>query len=200
MQSATREANDELESLRKERDALRQKLAEKETLLALRERRTQEIENELQAARNGMQAEYNQRVAKGQLSELVTARNLHIVDVYDADGGGNRKTSFGRVFYVEGKSLLFYAYDLQDSRHAKANIVFHVWGGRAGAKEVTHSLGLLRNEDASPGLWTMTFDDSAVLAQINSVFVTAESAGRRDDTPHGKRILYAYIGNPPNHP
>jgi len=101
---------------------------------------------------------------------------------------------------VEGKSLLFYAYDLQDTRQAKANVVFRVWGGQVGAKEVTHSLGILRNEDARQGLWTMTFDDPSVLAEINSVFVTAESASRRDLLPHGKKVLYAYLGNPPNHP
>jgi hypothetical protein len=197
---ADQQTRDELDALRKENESLRQKVAEKETFLALQDRRRKELENELQVARNTLQGQDDQHPAKGPLSDLVTARNLHIVDVYDADGGGQRNAAFGRVFYVEGKALLFYAYDLPDARHTKANIVFHVWGGRAGMKEITHSLGILRNEDAGQRLWTMTFDDAAVLAKINSVFVTAESAGRRDIVPHGKRILYAYIGNPPNHP
>jgi len=197
--AANQQSREELDALRKENEALRQRVAEKETFLAFEERRRKELENELLNARNALQSQDDQRPAKGQLSDLVTARNLHIVDVYDAKGG-ERNSAFGRVFYVEGKSLLFYAYDLEDTRRAKANIVFHVWGGRAGVKEITHSLGILRNEDAGQGLWTMTFDDPAVLAQINSVFVTAESSSRRDLVPHGKRILYAYIGNPPNHP
>ena len=205
-QEAERQAKEVLAATRKENEALRKKITETEAVLASQDRRTQELQNELQFARIHQQEQdeqpivADQHLAKRQLSDLVTARNLHIVDVYDADGGGHRKASFGRVFYVEGKSLLFYAYDLQDRRQAKANVVFHVWGGRAGAKEVTHSLGILRNEDARQGLWTMTFDDSSVLAEINSVFVTAESAGRRDLIPHGKRVLYAYLGNPPNHP
>jgi hypothetical protein len=198
--AANQQSREELDALRKENEALRQRVVEKETFLALEERRYKELENELVNARHALQSQDDQRPAKGQLSDLVTARNLHIVDVYDANGGGERNSAFGRVFYVEGKSLLFYAYDLEDTRHTKANIVFHVWGGRAGVKEITHSLGILRNEDAGQGLWTMTFDDPAVLAQINSVFVTAESPSRRDLVPHGKRILYAYIGNPPNHP
>jgi hypothetical protein len=198
--ASERETKEALEASRKENEALRRRAAETDAILESQERRTQELQSELEIARNGLQDQDEQRLAKGQLGDLVTARNLHIVDVYDADGGGRRKASFGRVFYVEGKSLLFYAYDLQDMRQAKANVVFHVWGGRAGTKEVTHSLGLLHNEDAKQGLWTMTFDDPAVLAQINSVFVTAESASRRDLVPHGKRVLYAYIGNPPNHP
>jgi len=191
---------------RKENEDLRKRITETEAVLASQDRRTQELQNELQSTRGLEQDRDEQRdvadqqLAKGQLSDLVTARNLHIVDVYDADGGGRRKPSFGRVFYVEGKSLLFYAYDLQDTRQAKAKVVFHVWGGRAGTKEVTHSLGILRNQDAKQCLWTMTFDDPSVLAEINSVFVTAESASRRDLMPHGKKVLYAYLGNPPNHP
>jgi hypothetical protein len=205
-QETDREAKEGLAASRKESEALRKRITETEAILATQDRRVQQLQNELQTARGQLQDQDEQRAAadqqpaKGQLSDLVTARNLHIVDVYDADGGGQRKASFGRVFYVEGKSLLFYAYDLQDTRHAKANVVFRVWGGRAGAKEVTHSLGILRNDDARQGLWTMTFDDPSVLAQINSVFVTAESAGRRDMLPHGKKVLYAYLGNPPNHP
>jgi len=46
----------------------------------------------------------------------------------------------------------------------------------------------------------MTFDDSKVLSQINSVFVTVESANKHYDTPHGKKVLYAYFGGQPNHP
>jgi hypothetical protein len=203
---AERQAKEVLALSRKENEDLRKRITETEAVLASQDRRTQELQNELQSTRGLEQDRDEQRdvadqqLAKGQLSDLVTARNLHIVDVYDADGGGRRKPSFGRVFYVEGKSLLFYAYDLQDTRQAKAKVVFHVWGGRAGTKEVTHSLGILRNQDAKQCLWTMTFDDPSVLAEINSVFVTAESASRRDLMPHGKKVLYAYLGNPPNHP
>lgn len=198
-QAADREANGELGALRKENESLRQRIAEKETFLALKDRRTKELESELQVARDSLQNQEEGSPTKGQLGDLVTARNLHIVDVYDAEGG-QRKPAFGRVFYVEGKSLLFYAYDLQKTKQAKANVVFHVWGGRAGAKEITHSLGILRNDELNQGLWTMTFDDPAVLRQINSVYVTAEASNRRDLIPHGKKILYAFLSSPPNHP
>jgi hypothetical protein len=67
-------------------------------------------------------------------------------------------------------------------------------------KEVTHSLGILQKDDAGQGRWAMTFDDLKVLSEINSVFVTAESGNKHYDTPHGKRILYAYFGGQPNHP
>jgi len=196
----TQEVDRELELTKKENETLHRKFAQTEALLAIQEHRSQELQTELEVARSSVRDLDDVRLAAGQLGEMVTAKNLHIVDVYDTDGGGNRKRSFGRVFYVEGKSLLFYAYDLQDARQARANVVFHVWGGQAGTKEVTHSLGLLHNENVKEGLWTLTFDDPSVLAKINTVFVTVESANRRDGVPHGKKVLYAYFGSPPNHP
>src|SRR6202022_1746060 len=97
--------------------------------------------------------------AKNQLGDLAGARNLHIVDVYDADAKGKRQPAFGRVFYVEGKSLVFCAYDLDRSRRLNANVVFHVWGGKAGSKETTHNLGILNNDSTVQDRWVMTFDD-----------------------------------------
>src|SRR5579864_320847 len=175
----------EMELLKKDNESLRRKVAQTEALLATQQQRAQEFETQLEVAKNAIREDNEMHLAKGKLGDLVVARNLHIVDVYDADGAGKRKPAFGRVFYVEGKSLLFYAYDLQDPHKLNANIVFHVWGGHAGTKEVTHSLGILRNEDSSQGLWTMTFDDPAVLAQINSVYVTAETGNKHDAVPHG---------------
>jgi hypothetical protein len=79
-------------------------------------------------------------------------------------------------------------------------VVFHVWGGKAGVKEMTHSLGILSKDANGDSRWAMTFDDTNILAQINSVFVTAEPANKHSDEPHGKKILYAYFGSAPNHP
>ena len=40
------------------------------------------------------------------------ARDLYIAEVYDVGGNGATKKPYGRVFYTKGKSLIFYAYDL----------------------------------------------------------------------------------------
>lgn len=135
----------------------------------------------------------------GEVGSLIAARNLHIIDVYDSTPGGRRGRAFGRVFYVEGRSLVFYAYDLA-SAHQQKNITFHLWGEKVGSKEATLSLGVLQNEDAHERRWALTCNDPGLLSRINSVYVTVESAGRRYDTPHGSPILYAYFGAPPNHP
>jgi hypothetical protein len=198
--SEIQESESQVALLESETERLRQRLADSETKLALQQRTTQEVSEKLQITEANLQEELNLKDAKSQMGELVAARNLHIVDVYDADPSGKRQRAFGRVFYTEGKSLVFYAYDLQDASQLKANVVFHVWGGKAGVKEVTHSLGILRKDDEGQARWALTFDDPKVLGQINSVFVTAESANKHYDEPHGKKVLFAYFGSVPNHP
>jgi hypothetical protein len=175
-------------------------LSESEVNLAIQKQTSEALTARLDAAAGELQRERDLKSAKSEIGDLMAARSLHIVDVYDADPNGKRQRSFGRVFYIEGKSLVFYAYDLDDSGRFKANVVFHVWGGKAGVKQVTHSLGILHKDDAGQNRWAMTFDDPNVLGQINSVFVTAESASKHYDEPHGKKVLYAYFGSPPNHP
>jgi hypothetical protein len=134
-----------------------------------------------------------------EIGSLVAARNLHIIDVYDSNTAGRRQRAFGRVFYVEGRSLVFYAYDLT-ATHTQKNITFHLWGEQAGSKETTLSLGILHDDDPKERRLALKVDDPKVLAKINSVYVTAESASRQNDAPRGPRVLYAYFGAPPNHP
>jgi hypothetical protein len=196
----TQQAGEQVPILQAQVNRLSQQLADSEVNLRIQKQTSDELTARLDATAADLQRERDLESAKSEMGELVAARNLHIVDVYDADSSGKRQRSFGRVFYIEGKSLVFYAYDLDDSREFKANVVFHVWGGKAGVKEVTHSLGILHKDDASQNRWAMTFDDPNTLAQINSVFVTAESANKHYDEPHGKKVLYAYFGSPANHP
>jgi hypothetical protein len=132
-------------------------------------------------------------------SSLVAARNLHIIDVYDSNANGKRGRAFGRVFYVEGRSLVFYAYDLPVVR-AQKNISFHLWGEKVGSSQMTLSLGVLHDDDPRERRWALTCNDQAVLAKINSVYVTAEPPGKPNAAPSGPRVLYAYFGAPPNHP
>jgi uncharacterized coiled-coil protein SlyX len=190
----------EVSTLQAQVGQLNQRLTESEVNLAIQKQTGEELTARLDATAAELQRERDLKSAKSEIGDLMAARSLHIVDVYDADPNGKRQRSFGRVFYIEGKSLVFYAYDLDDSGRFKANVVFHVWGGKAGVKEVTRSLGILHKDDVGQNRWAMTFDDPNVLAQINSVFVTAESATKHYDEPHGKKVLYAYFGSPPNHP
>lgn len=146
----------------------------------------------------GQQQEFEAKA--GDVRNLVVARNLHIIDVHDRDGDGKNQRSFGRIFYTEGKSLIFYAYDLADPRKVDAKVSFYVWGERLGNEKPIRSLGVFHNDDASDGRWVLTFDDPHVLSQINSVFVTVESSKKSIKEPGGRRILFAFLGDKPNHP
>jgi hypothetical protein len=198
--SQTAQPTEQLTRLEKEGETLRERLAEVQAILVEQESATRDAHAKLDSALDELHRERDLESAKSQLGDLAGARNLHIVDVYDADARGKRQPAFGRVFYVEGKSLVFCAYDLERSHRLSTNVVFHVWGGKAGGKETTHNLGILHNDATVQDRWVMTFDDPAVLAQINSVFVTAESANKTSDSPRGKKVLYAYLGSSPNHP
>lgn len=135
-----------------------------------------------------------------QARDLIVARNLHIIDVYDSDGEGNAQRAFGRIFYTEGKSLVFYAYDLADPRKIDQQVSFYAWGEKLGREQPVKRLGIFHNEDVNEGRWVLTFEDPNVLAQINSVFVTVEQEKRAITRPTGKKILNAFLGNEANHP
>jgi anti-sigma factor RsiW len=134
------------------------------------------------------------------IRDLVVARNLHIVDVHDRDGEGKDQRAFGRIFYTEGKSLVFYAYDLSDPGKVEAKVSFHLWGERLGADKPISNLGIFHSDDANDSRWVLAFDDPSVLAQIDSVFVTVEASEKTVREPRGRRILFAFLGDRPNHP
>jgi hypothetical protein len=196
----SQEAKNQVGSLQGQIERLNRRLSDSDVKLGVQLQTTEELTAKLEATEGELQRTRDLNAAKNEAGALVAARNLHIIDVYDADTKGNRQRSYGRVFYVEGKSLIFYAYDLQDAGRFSANVVFRVWGEKTGTNERTHSLGILHNDDASQNRWAMTFDDPKVLTQINSVFVTAESSNKHSDGPRGKKILYAYFGSQANHP
>jgi hypothetical protein len=152
------------------------------------------------AEREATSQDQRQLLAAGsEARDLIIARNLHIIDVHDNNGEGQRQKAFGRIFYTEGKQIVFYAYDLDSASRLKKEVAFYVWGGRLGDQHAIKNLGVFRNDDAGAGRWILTFDDPHVLAQINTVFVTAES--KKDVMlPDGKQILFAYLGDKANHP
>jgi hypothetical protein len=168
--------------------------------MALQETEIRELRKQVadQTEALGQQQEFAAKA--GDVRELVVARNLHIIDVHDRDGDGKSQRAFGRIFYTEGKSLIFYAYDLADPRKVDAKVSFYAWGEHLGAEKPIRSLGIFHNDDVSDGRWVLTFDNPHVLAQINSVFVTVESSRKTIREPGGRRVLFAFLGDKPNHP
>jgi hypothetical protein len=196
--ATTKDLQDRIAKLKSELELAQQKQSETETILIAQEQVTQDANAKLAKANVDLQREHDLVSARSDIGDLISARNLHIVDVHDAEPGGKRQRAFGRVFYVEGQSLVFYAYDLAAS-HPEKKVVFHVWGETAGVKETTHSLGILHSDNPNQARWVLTFDDPKILNRINAVYITAEQGAPRKDDPQGRKLLYAFLGTP-NHP
>ena len=134
------------------------------------------------------------------VTDLMGARNLHIVDVVDTDGRGKARPAFGRIFFTEGKSLIFYAYDLNEAKMQKANYQYQVWAKKEGPNRQAQRLGIFYSDDKAQRRWVFKCDDAKILREIDSVFVTF---GRPDGDslhPEGSSLMYAYLRGQPNHP
>ena len=131
--------------------------------------------------------------------QLMGARNLHIIDVHDVNGAGKSAKSFGRVFYSEGHSLVFYAFDLPNGKLTPAKYYFQAWGQQEGQAQSVRNLGTFSVDDREQHRWVLKVSDASLLGGIDSVFVTAETVGDVNQ-PRGKRVLYAYLAGRPNHP
>ena len=136
--------------------------------------------------------------ASHEVHDLMTARNLHIIDVFDTNENGKTSPVFGRIFFTENRKLLFYAYDLNESRLKDAKFTYHVWGEKPG--QSAKALGIFFTDDKAQKRWVFKYDDPKVLSQIDSVFVTLEPAAKTVDSPRGQRLMYAYLRGEVNHP
>jgi len=132
------------------------------------------------------------------IREVMGARNLYIAEVYDTDEKGANRKPYGRLFYTKEKSLIFYAYDL-DQQHAKGGQTFQAWGRRGPDFKQAVSLGIFYEDNASKKRWVLKSEDPKTLAQIDAVFVTVEPHGG-SGKPSGKPLLFAYLRVNPNHP
>jgi hypothetical protein len=136
------------------------------------------------------------------IRELMGARKLYIADVFDVDSGSHTRKPFGRVFYTQNKSLVFYAFDLDQQPGVKNASVFQVWGQRdVEANDSSHAmnLGILYMDSESNRRWVLRSDDPKQLDEIDAVFVTVEPHGG-SQKPTGKPLLYALLRKEANHP
>jgi hypothetical protein len=185
----------ELTSLRAERDrvmirtsSLEARIEELTAVNRDQERRLKDTEQYLASDRD--------------IRELMGARKLYIADVFDVDSGSRTKKPFGRVFYTQGKSLIFYAFDLDRRRGLVNASTFQVWGQKEtaqGEQALPLNLGILYMDNETNRRWVMRFDEPKQLAEIDAVFVTVEPRGG-SQKPTSKPFLYALLRNDANHP
>ena len=160
----------------------------------------QDLTEKLNSQSESLKREKDLLSSGREIRDIIGARNLHIVDVYDTDTEGRTKRPFARTFYTEGKSLVFYAYDLPVHKTENGKHAYIAWGQSNGNKSSVRNLGILINDDQSQKRWMLSFSDPNVLAQIDSVFITLESAENGLVKPSGKRMLTAYLNDQVNHP
>ena len=185
----------ELTKLRTERD---------ETLLrtASVEARNKELDIENREQERRLKDAEQYLNSDRDIRELMGARKLYIADVFDVDGSSRTQKPFGRVFYTQGKSLIFYAFDLDRQTKILNASSFQVWGQReapAGEQALPMNLGILYMDSEANRRWVMRFDDPKQLAEIDAVFVTVEPHGG-SQKPTSKPFLYALLRNEANHP
>lgn len=133
------------------------------------------------------------------IRNLMGARDLYIGEIYDVAKSGKTQKPFGRVFYTQGKSLVFYAYDLDQQPGVKLASTFQAWGRRGVDQQHDVSLGVFYQDDQNNKRWVLKSNDSATLSKLNAVFVTVEPRGE-SSKPTGKPLLFTYLRLPPNHP
>ncbi|HEX4002000.1 MAG TPA: hypothetical protein VHX36_05085 [Candidatus Acidoferrales bacterium] len=133
------------------------------------------------------------------IRELMGARDLYVAEVYDVARDGTTEKAYGRVFYTKGKSLIFYAYDLDETPGSKNASTFQAWGRRGPDRDEALNLGIFYADNVGKKRWVLKFDNPKELDEIDAVFVTVEPKGG-SSKPSGKPLLYAYLQIAPNHP
>jgi hypothetical protein len=185
----------ELVELRADRD--------KATLqLASLERQVNELAASNRDQRSKLESAGQYLSSDRDIRELMGARNLYIADVFDVDSSSRTRKPFGRVFYTRGKSLIFYAFDLDRQPGIRNASAFQAWGEREtpqGEASQPVSLGILYMDNETNRRWALRCDAPQQLAEIDAVFVTVEPHGG-SEKPTGKPFLYAMLRKEANHP
>jgi hypothetical protein len=133
------------------------------------------------------------------IRELMGARDLYIAEVYDVAQDAQTAKPYGRVFYTKQKSLVFYAYDLDQQSGLKNASTFQAWGRVGGDTQHALNMGIFYEDNAAKKRWVLKFDNPKALSEIDAVFVTVEPRGGSHE-PSGKPLLFAYLKIDPNHP
>ena len=178
---------------------LTQQLHERDETIAARTSRLESREGTIEQQQTKLAEQQELLDHDRDIRELMGARDLYIAEVRDVAKNGATQKSYGRVFFTKGKSLIFYAYDLDRQPGLKNPSTFQAWGQRGTDREQALNLGVFYEDNVSKKRWVLKFDDPQKLEQIDAVFVTVEPNGG-SHKPSGKPFLFAYLKVNPNHP
>jgi hypothetical protein len=189
-----------LESVRQELKSAKDEQQKAVLLTATYQVQVDRLNEQLKDREQVMHRDEQYLASDRDVRELMGARQLYIADVFDVDPQGQTKKPYGRVFYTKGRSLIFYAFDLDQEPGYKEAKAFQVWGKPGAASTEPVNLGIFYLDNEKNRRWALKFENPKVLEEINSLFVTVEPKGgsRR---PTNKPFLVAYLHSvTPNHP
>ena len=192
-------AQSRLESLQQQLALADKQASEENATIALLQDRIRDLTGSLDARNKAIDEEEELLAHDRDIRELMGARDLYIAEVYDVDPNGKTRKPFGRVFYTKGKSLVFYAYDLDQQTALKNASTFQAWGARGPDRQQAVSLGIFYEDNSSKKRWVLKTSDATVLDRIDEVFVTVEPNGG-SHKPSTKPLLFAYLKVGANHP
>lgn len=188
-----------LRRMQSEMDSLRQQRDQDEVRAGSLEAQIKDLNVQLRQSQQTVGKQEDLLADDRDIRDLMGARDLYIAEVYDVARDGATQKPYGRVFYTKGKSLVFYAYDLDQQPGVKNAGTFQAWGQSGPDRQQVLSLGIFYQDSAAKKRWVLKFDDPRMLEQINAVFVTVEPHGG-SHKPSGKPLLFASLRIDPNHP
>lgn len=186
-------------SLEERLDSLAQQSAQDAARAKSSEATAHELTEQLQEQRTVVEQRDEMLAKDRDIRELMGARDLYMTEIYDVAGTGETRKPYGRLFYTRGKSLIFYAYDLDEQTGLKRAATFQAWGRRGPDVEHAINLGVFYEDNETKKRWILKCNDPKTLAQIDGVFVTVEPKGG-SHKPTSKRLLFASLKIEPNHP
>ncbi len=220
LQDANQQGQEQAQRVSAQRDELARKLEDQETVLATTQKkldtiqqtgstdalRVVSLENRIQQMADLLKdkdstiEERDRMLASRQdVWELMGARDLYMAEVSEVGVNGKKTKPYGRVFLTKGKSLIYYAYDLDQQPGLRTTSTVQAWGMRGPDPKSALHLGVMYIDNAANKRWCLQFDDPKVLAEINAVFITVEPDAQ-SRVPRGKPMLVAYLKEEPNHP
>ncbi len=160
-------------------------------------------QNVIEAQRRQLKEWHRLKAAVRSERDLLTARNLHVFDVFPVDEKGNRAREFGRVFFAQDKKLAFYAFDLSEPTNNRRNH-YYVWAERRKTGPENSSqivpLGKLAIDSSKDNRWSLIVSDPIALTGVRAVFVTVESSIHQTAAPTGTKMLYTSLDSRPSLP
>jgi myosin heavy subunit len=192
-------AQNSLQRTQAELDSLRQQRSQDQSRADSLEAQIRDLHGQLRDREQTIGKQDELLAHDRDIRDLMGARDLYIAEVYDVARDGATQKPYGRVFYTKGKSLIFYAYDLDQQPGAKNASTFQAWGRGGADKQQALSLGIFYQDSGAKKRWVLKFEDPRALEHIDAVFVTVEPKGG-SQKPSGKPLLFASLKIEPNHP